>query len=638
MCLLGYAEAVAQQGSPFRLQAPAQQTININQTITANDTLNVFGNVGNIYGLSVNMTVTRNADYFLVRLILEDTDGKDYLLGESYREIAISDTMVFNGYCEETALLFGIQPQSLKIYVENANVSLHSIQLLTIAPYLSPPLTPVTLKDSLQREQVIYKTNIINNYNSQHEKLWYADVTPLSLMPYMERANVLNMSGDISTSGIEYYSGGLFDIGEFNNVPIASTFILKEFDWCNYHGINWMTPVKNQFSTPYCVPFAITGLIEANINTYFNQQLNFDLSEQQISCCTVLNPEPYKRISISPSNAFSYIENNGITLEKSYPFDCYAPQTCMYDEELDSLRIKIAGENMLSFNENVIKQELINKGPLLFLISVKDSTKVTIPTWGHAMVLAGYGKVEEGMTITPFHNGEPPATFGITVGSNNPYIGRTYWKLKNSWGTDDGDGYMYVIVGDSKVQVLIFAVVLPITIEGENDVHVICKDYDKDGYYTWGTGQRLAEVPFWAPYLQDADDTNPYIGELDYYGNFANINPNENDTIFIRSNSNSLDWIGNCMYRHVVITSGVTFSILKFHKFFNGATLYIKNGASLVVKENGCLDNANIIMEAGSSLTIKENGIVNIAKDGILNIPAGAILNLLYGEININKE
>ncbi len=92
----------------------------------------------------------------------------------------------------------------------------------------------------------------------------------------------------------------------------------EDFDWRNVNGLNWLTPVKDQFGGT-CWDFAGCGVIEAkymltrNDNTY-----QPDVSEQQINWET--NPDMGN--SVDGGNTYKvmdYFVNRGVVLESEIP-------------------------------------------------------------------------------------------------------------------------------------------------------------------------------------------------------------------------------------------------------------------------------------------------------------------------------
>ncbi|HUT83293.1 MAG TPA: C1 family peptidase [Thermodesulfobacteriota bacterium] len=61
----------------------------------------------------------------------------------------------------------------------------------------------------------------------------------------------------------------------------------SNFDWRNYNGQNWMTPVKDQGACNSCWAFADIGAVEAKINIARNESdFDVDLSEQDLMSCS----------------------------------------------------------------------------------------------------------------------------------------------------------------------------------------------------------------------------------------------------------------------------------------------------------------------------------------------------------------
>ena len=94
--------------------------------------LRIFDGIEVAYGLSVSMDVVRQSEDFLVRILLEDNKGKNHLVAESYKEIAPAEESIqLVDFCEETALLEGIKPICMHIILNNAEVTLHSVKVLS---------------------------------------------------------------------------------------------------------------------------------------------------------------------------------------------------------------------------------------------------------------------------------------------------------------------------------------------------------------------------------------------------------------------------------------------------------------------------------------------------------------------------
>ncbi|MCW1296501.1 MAG: hypothetical protein OH319_02365 [Candidatus Parvarchaeota archaeon] len=122
--------------------------------------------------------------------------------------------------------------------------------------------------------------------------------------------------------------GGPCEIGcDACNTPILPS----RFDWRNWKGKNWLTPVKDQAACGSCWAMATIGAIEAKYKIgQNNANLNPDLSEQYaVSDCGIIG-------SCNGGNPFhilNYMKNNiGIVDETCFPYQsqrcCWSNGSC----------------------------------------------------------------------------------------------------------------------------------------------------------------------------------------------------------------------------------------------------------------------------------------------------------------------
>ena len=225
------------------------------------------------------------------------------------------------------------------------------------------------------------------------------------------------------------------------------------FDWRNYQGYDWMTPIKDQAWCGSCWAFSVVGVAEAAHNiANHNPNLDKDLSEQYLvsdcsssgSCCGGW-----------PANALEYIRDSGIPDEACMPYvdgsgclcdggTCYS--SCTYNTESScsdrtcsdrcgdwSSRLEYIGSTgHVSTDARTIKQALVDTGPLAVAMGV----------------LSDYGGYWDGDIYRCTNDSGINHAVGI-VGYDDA---GEYWLVRNSWGTGWKDnGYFKLGYGECSV-------------------------------------------------------------------------------------------------------------------------------------------------------------------------------------------
>ncbi len=490
----------------YALLGKNHKTIELKQKVTETSELYKFdGKVSTIFGLGVKADISFNDEKSLVRIILVDQLNNEYLVYETYPLLEAQSSFSIDNLCEETGILEAVRPQSLRIEITNATVSVKSI---TYATDMDKGLDIKKIKKDKKNLQNNRKIQQINNSISIRGLAWVAGNTQVSELTYTEKKKLYGQS--CFPSGFEYYVGGVVQAG--NGVSLKSataSTIVENWDWRNRHGKNWITAVKDQGSCGSCWAFAVTGATEAMVNVFFNQILNLDLSEQDILSCS--NAGDCN--GGNPGNALNYIMNTGIVDEKCFLYAATA-LSCSNKSNNPTELVKISGKidfgtSLYPNNEEVLKRMLIEMGPI----------SGGLHDWRHAMVLAGYKVVREGDKFC--YKGLDLKLSYKTVYPGDPLIGKTVWIFKNSWGTNFGDeGYVYVETAITNIEST-HAIKTPITSVVKN-YQVICEDRDADGYYWWGLGPKPANCPS-SPAAPDGDDSDATRGPIDINGNFISL-------------------------------------------------------------------------------------------------------------------
>lgn len=618
-CNVILAETV---GDPFKMNSQSTYSIPIGKTFSQSDSINPFDSNSQIRALGITGNIVCKGHDYIVRIILEDANGKDYLVLESYRGVDDADVINLNNYGQETLLLNNIKPIAIKFFIKNAELHIDDINIQTANNPMMLPANKEAFTE-LRRQQAERVAKKINTYNAYHNKLWRAGVTPLSMMDYEQRRDILGASDDASTLGFEYYTTGIFEIGEPQaGYSEPKSKFIDHFDWRNRHGKNWMTPEKDQGNSGYCVAFSVVSATEALANIYYNRMLNLDLSEEKIACCSDPNRNTYQ-YGMYFKTALDYMKTNGTCDEIAYPF-VDAPSPCRSDEITPNLTVAITNYTSIGkqANDNV-KQALIQNGPLVSGIITNGKPRGI----NHAMTLVGYKVLAVGDTAYIINKDKIGEGVRL-IEENDPQIGMTCWIFKDNYANHWH--YFPVVFHDINGLNSTFSITGPIKVSGMSDKDILCEDADGDGFYCWGLGSKPASCPPDVPDEQDGDDSNPLIGPMDKYGYMESLDPALRDTIHIMEENNTYSCTN--IYNHIVVEN-TTWTISKSMTFYNGATVTVKNGATLIVDNSSTLNNIQLIVEKGSHFAIKEQSTLKMLNVNDFNVPIGATLDLYNGNI-----
>ena len=587
-----------------------------------------------INGLSINGRITIQDDDYFVRFLLKDKKGNEYVVMESYKELNDDSSIDLKGYCEETALLSDVVPDSLKLIIHHATFQCDNIVLLYSdrSPSKDKDLLLAQAKE-IRIRQTEDKAERINRYNKSHKKLWFAGVTDLSTKDFATRMRQLGFRENQNTGGLEYYIGGIFEMGETLHRDTTSSPYVNSFDWRDRHGKNWMTSVKNQYDSQYCAAFSSIGALEGLTNIYYNQDLHLDLSEQEAACCNAYDGVDFFYWGMPIDPVLLYITTHGVCDDQSYPYVNY-PQSCRSDEIETQILIQPNNYHIISANTDTIKNALIQKGPLIsgyyssYIVDI--NTGDTIPDGGHAMTLVGYGTIQAGQTFSVNYNGVILETETIDV--HDERVGKTYWIFKDSYYGQyewEHDGYMYLIFNDDTWMHPPYAYDIPIYVEGLNNLEIISEDNDGDGYYFWGLGPKPSSCPYWVPGVPDGDDSNSFKGAMDQYGNLSAIGLHYPwDRIYGTETYDD----NRGLIHNIYIENGGVLSITGETVMAN-CKIIVKNGGTLIV-DGGRLLHSEIEMESSSTLRIINGGLIHMKPGLYFSAPAGANVVIEEGEIS----
>jgi hypothetical protein len=497
-----------QENRLFALQNQADMRIPVDLTMNENTQLNISESKSTISGLAITADISLYSDSSLVRLILVDHNGYEYLIYETYPILAGLKQFSVAGVAEETSSLNQVIP--FKVTVELVDASIHLKEIIVSEAGDAPK----EINSERLQQQSLNKIRRINENIQQLGQLWVAGETSISRLSYQEKLSMFG--GSIPNfQGLEYYVGGVFVLPGTQSVTAAQaeSQYAKEFSWRNRHGEDWVTGVKSQGNCKSDWAFGATGAVELMINIYFNQHLDYDLSEQQLlSCVTEWGCE-----GGWTSSALEYIIDNGISPEQCYSY--------VGIEDICGLGLQcLPGVRAYFLEWTTIQLEEEYKRAV-----IKGATAADIIQWNQGTQIVGYKVLEAGDSLF-VRNID---TQWIKIDPGDPLIGKTAWLCKLSLGKNWGDeGYMY-LVGEAW-DLAFYSLKGRAYTWKHNYSDVLCVDRDNDGYYSWGIGPKPTHCPE-SPGEPDGDDTDPCIGPMNEYGIFTSTTPapETNDTLIL---------------------------------------------------------------------------------------------------------
>lgn len=608
--------------SVFHALSPENNTLQLRATFTSSDTISLEG-LSNIYSLSIDAIIHQPQEDSFTRIVLEDKDGNDYLVAESNWFRFDTTNVCLSHYCEETAILNGIIPFCLKCYVTgDATVTLMGINSSNIADTRNADKFAETTK-LIKDEQVKDIVDRINSYNTKHGRLWRAAVTEISLLPYKEKKNIYEEgSCDSYLNNIQYYSGGLYEVGQPRaHAERTMSPYVPSFDWRYRHGKNWLTSVKDQGRSGYCTAFAAVGMLESNMLLHYNDTSSIDLSEQYVASYAGVD-----YFDGAPRGTpVRFLKTNGTIDDDSMPFvdsEYYTPPSIRPEGEehvyLNDYKAIYLSNNLPL---DTLKKYIIQNGPGVcgFQCFVTPYTHDK-RNGGHAMTLAGYGIIVPDTAYT-FCNGHYPTMY---FHENDSVIGHTYWIYKNSWGKGWGhNGYMYAVYYNDDRSYMGSYAYFPKGMPSSNVSHsIICEDKDGDGIFNWGIGSTHPHIPVWAPNESDGDDSDPSKGHMNEYGYCEELPTNHPSYEYI-SNDSTLT-TPESRTKYLGILCGAMVTIQAQQNFSNGTKLLLDNGATLII--DGITINGSSLQPYAGSKIILQNG-AKILKPFIVPLGVEFVMN-----------
>ncbi len=573
------------------LMIATAQTILVEQTFSADAAIKPFTGNNPVYSVKMTGAVELLSDSSLVRVVLIDYNSNHYLLYEAYPLITTSKSFNVDGVCDETGYLNGIVPDSIRIDIINANITIDVLNVETgyILNATELQAQAKWLTDSL-------KISVMNQRIQQEHMYWRAGRTPLTSTNFEDKEHTFGQKFNIA--GFDYYKGGIFEFLYRKYSPGTSftSTMVDEFDWRTRHdaslntshyfnpdGDGWITHPENQSVCGSCYVFSVTHTFADFINIHCNQMFNYNLSEEEALVCTysgTLYDCGNCSNGGSPYCVLDYIQYHGIHQEAACSTYLTSPSppcstVCWGNSSLNFTNIYSA-----IFTEDQLMQVLIKKGPVTCIL---DST--IFPPKGHAMELFAYKIIRAGDTV--YINSYDT----IIVGGNSNLIGHVSWIFKNSLDPTQYFRY-YGQFGTITSRHALSGIVKKTNGSSTDTIAPVCRDKDGDGYFWWGVGDLITNCgcpPGVNASEEDCNDNDPnvgpYVTESDSSINLPLYSCRPNDCI---TQSTTKDIYGDSIWTHdrhidqnIVIHTG--------GRLIVRGQVFLSPGAKIIVQSQGLL-------------------------------------------------
>ena len=184
-----------------------------------------------ITGIAISGNIVSQGDSSNVAIILIDRNNKEYLIYENYELLNDSLVIQLDEICEETCILSPVTPAS--IYIKGNNVQLN-IKQLNYTVGLGNVVNINKFQRERKKEQNSNKIDRINQYIKKKKLKWIAGPTSVSEYSYEQKLQLFE--GSTLPPGIEYYSGGIIEVGSNTLKSASSSPMVDKWDWRDRHG------------------------------------------------------------------------------------------------------------------------------------------------------------------------------------------------------------------------------------------------------------------------------------------------------------------------------------------------------------------------------------------------------------------
>jgi len=265
---------------------------------------------------------------------------------------------------------------------------------------------------------------------------WTAGITSISELPHEEQVRRLGYKPGPGEESLEQRVQA--SAAKLAALKATIGAAPASFDWRNFNGQNYITPIRDQGGCGSCVSFGCTATVEAKFRIQRgNPGMNVDLSEASLFFCV----GPGSGASCSNgwymSPAMDGYKNNGVPDESCFPYTDHQ-QACAQCTDWANRATKITNWHTISAAADM-KTWISTQGPL--------ATCFTVYNDFFAYKSGIYRHVSGGVA-----GGHCVCVIGYDDRGG-------FWICKNSWGANWGEsGFFCIAYGDSGIDSTMWAV------------------------------------------------------------------------------------------------------------------------------------------------------------------------------------
>jgi hypothetical protein len=175
--------------SPGEIHAQQPISIKIDKGFSNSQAIFQFVKTERIYRLAINGSIQLHKDNSLIRVILVGDDFHEYLVYEAYPLIVDNNSVKIINECEETCIIEGISPHSLKIELIDASLQIDEMALTDYPPDLQMELAEA--QKQIKEDRDADKIKKLNESIKKKGQKWIAGQTSVSRLFYEEKKETI---------------------------------------------------------------------------------------------------------------------------------------------------------------------------------------------------------------------------------------------------------------------------------------------------------------------------------------------------------------------------------------------------------------------------------------------------------------